>query len=109
MGRDKHSGNIVGGVGGAVDAMAENAIGKMVDEAVKTAVPGVGYSWCTDAETGSAVLVVVGRHPLGIAPVAVKIDPINALLMVQMVAQGIAQSLMARGAAMAKAAPDKEH
>lgn len=81
---------IAGSIGAGA---ADEAMQRMVEQASKTAAPGIGFSWRTDEQTGGAVLVVVGQHPLAIAPVAVKIDPINALMIASIVASGVASSL----------------
>jgi predicted metal-dependent TIM-barrel fold hydrolase len=94
----KHSGNMAGGVG--IGSEIKRAITQQVDAAAETAVPCIGYSWRANKEHGRAEVVIVGKHPLAIDPVAICIDPINALKLVALIAEGMSESMIA-GARMA--------
>jgi hypothetical protein len=95
---DKRSGNIAGGMG--LEEAAQRAATREVDTAAATAVPCIGYSWRANKEHGGAELVIAGKHPLAIHAVAVCLDPINALKLVALIAEGMSESMIA-GARMA--------
>lgn len=95
---NKHGGNMAGG--GGIAGEIQRAVTREVDAAAETAVPCIGYSWRANKEHGGAELVIVGKHPLAIHSVAICIDPINALKLAALIAEGVSESMIA-GARMA--------
>lgn len=88
---NKHSGNMVGN---SIDAAMKGSVTKQIETAAESAVPCIGYSWRANKEHGGAELVIVGKHPLAIHAVALALDPINALLLAGLIANGVASSMV---------------